>query len=509
MKRQTLTVMLTIGLAAPAAAQDSTRTERHPQVIAAQAGTTTTVYTERHPVMVTQTMAETIAAARQAAQEAQNVWTVDVARAVEAARNIGDTVSMARMAANGWDRGWDQMSDKEREAARAQREKEDAQREKEREQREKEREGSYYDQGQQALDSARWDRAVSSFDRVIEMKAAKADAAMYWKAYAQNKLGQRPEALATINAIVKDYPKSRYLNDAKALEVEVKRQSNSPINPAAESDEEMKILALNALQNSAPEDAIPMLQKILQGTASPKLKSQALFVLAQSNSPKAREVLVNIAKGNGNPDLQMRAVRYLGIHGGRESRAALADIYASSSDLDMKKRILSAFMQGGEKDRLLTAAQTEQNPELRATAVSLLGNLGARDELWTMYQKESTVDVKKQIIRALFTGGALTRLSELARAEQNPELRLLAVRNLSLMGGKTTGDTLVEIYNSDKNLDIRKAVINGLFQSNNPEALVALARKESDMSLKKDMVQKLSNMHSKVATDYLLELLNK
>ena len=76
------------------------------------------------------------------------------------------------------------------------------------------------------------------------------------------------------------------------------------------------------------------------------------------------------------------------------------------------------------------------------------------------------------------------------------------------MGGKRTGDTLIEIYNSDKNPDIRKAVINGLFTSNNPEALVALARKEQDMSLKKDMVQKLSNMHSKVATDYLLEILN-
>jgi HEAT repeat protein len=271
----------------------------------------------------------------------------------------------------------------------------------------------------------------------------------------------------------------------------------------------MKIMALNALQNSAPEEAIPMLQKVLQGTGSLKLKAQALFVLAQSNSPRAREVLVNIAKGAGNPDLQMRAVRYLGIHGGRESRAALADIYASSSDVDMKKRILNAFMQGGEKDRLLTAAQTEQNPELRAAAVQLLGNLGAHEELWAMYQKESSVDVKKGIIRALFTGGSITRLSELARGEQNTELRLLAVRNLALMGSKRTGDTLIEIYNSDKNPDVRKAVINGLFSGGNDVALVALARKEQDMTLKKDIVQKLSNMRTKVATDYLLELLNK
>ena len=44
----------------------------------------------------------------------------------------------------------------------------------------------------------------------------------------------------------------------------------------------------------------------------------------------------------------------------------------------------------------------------------------------------------------------MTRLTELAKSEQNPELRLLAVRNLGMIGGKRTADTLVEIYSTDK-----------------------------------------------------------
>jgi hypothetical protein len=56
---------------------------------------------------------------------------------------------------------------------------------------------------------------------------------------------------------------------------------------------------------------------------------------------------------------------------------------------------------------------------------------------------------------------------------------------------------------------VRRAVINGLFVSNNAEQLVTLARKEQDPVMKKDMVSKLSNMHSKAATDFLLEILNK
>jgi len=477
-----------------------------------------------------QTIAETTAAAQQAAERAREAadtarrdfgatfrnfeatWPAQSAALTETMRNFEASwpAQSARLAdtLRGLDGRWEFQNDREREAMRAQREKEDAQREKDRVQREKEREYGFYDAGQQALDSARWDRAVSSFDRVIDLKGAKADAALYWKAYAQNKLGQRPESLATISALAREYPKSRYMSDAKALEVEVKNRSGQSVNPASESDEDLKLIAIQTLANNSSEEAVPILEKVLQGTGSPRLKARALFVLAQSNSPRARDVLVNIAKGNGNPDLQMKAVQYLGVHGGRENRAALSDVYAASTDVDVKKRILSAFMVAGDKERLVSVAQTEKTPELRATAVQQLGNMGAHEELWSMYQRESSVDVKKGIIRALFTGGNATRLAELARGEQNQELRLLAVRNLGIMGSKRNSDVLVEIYNTDKDPEIRKAVINGLFTSGNAEGLVALARKEQDLAMKKDIVSRLSNMRSKAATDYLVEILN-
>ena len=91
--------------------------------------------------------------------------------------------------------------------------------------------------------------------------------------------------------------------------------------------------------------------------------------------------------------------------GGAESRATLAEVYTASTDVDVKRRILRAFMVSGDKQRLLTAAQTEQNADLRAEAVRQLGAMGANDELWQMYQKETAVAVKKQILQAMFVGG--------------------------------------------------------------------------------------------------------
>ena len=401
---------------------------------------------------------------------------------------------------------------RERNAEQRERERERREREEERKERERERverQNELYDDGQEALDEGEWDNAARAFSRFAELKGPRTDAALYWKAYAQNRLGQRPEALQTIAELLKGFPASRYRQQATALEVEVRRDAGQPVRPENQSDEELKLMALQGLQHSDPERAIPIIEGILQGTASPKLKARALFVLAQSDAPRARTALANVAKGNSLPDLQEKAIQYLGVHGGRENRALLSEIYAASNEVGVKRRVLRAFMVAGERDRVMAAATGEQNPELRSEAVRQLGVMGAHAELAQLYQKETSVEVKKQILQAMFVGGDSTRLIELARTEPNAELRRTAVRNLGLMGSQRTGPALVEIYGKESDREIKRAVVQAFFIQNNAESLVALARKEpknSEMHI--EMVQKLSLMgRNKVAIDYLMELL--
>ena len=72
-----------------------------------------------------------------------------------------------------------------------------------------------------------------------------------------------------------------------------------------------------------------------------------------------------------------------------------------------------------------------------------------------------------------------------------------------------TGEALVGLYAKEKETEIKRTIINALFVQNNAESLVAIARKETDPAAKRELVSKLSVMKNKVATDYLLELLNK
>jgi tetratricopeptide (TPR) repeat protein len=367
-----------------------------------------------------------------------------------------------------------------------------------------------YDEGREALDEGKYDRALDRFTRLIELKSNRTDAALYWKAYTLAKLGRRADALGTIADLQQRYKDSRWIRDAKALEVELRQASGQTVAPESQNDEELKLLALRGLMNSDPERALPIIEQMLaSGSNSPKVKDRALFVLSQAGSARAREIMANIAKGASNPDLQLRAIHYLGIMGGAESRQVLADVYRASNDPNVKKRIINSFMVSGDRARVLSLAKTETNAELRGAAVQQLGVMGAHAELAELYASETSVEIKKRIIQAMFVGGNADKLIELARTEKDPELRRAAVRNLGLMGSSRTSDAIKAIYQSAESTpEIKKEAINALFLQNNGRVLVELARAERDPQMKTEMVKKMSVMSkSKEVTDYLLELL--
>jgi tetratricopeptide (TPR) repeat protein len=372
----------------------------------------------------------------------------------------------------------------------------------------KEQSDRNYRRGQTALEKHDYAAAVDAFNQAINEKSTRAEGALYWRAYAENKLGKRAEALATLGELARTYPNSRWLEDAKALAMEVKQASGSPPSPEGAADEDLKLLALNALMNSDPERALPMLDKLLKSNNSPKVKERALFVLAQSNSPQSRELMGNIAKGKFNPDLQLKAIEYLGVFGGREAGSTLTDIYKSSNDPQIKRAILHGFMVSGNRDAVLAVARNEANPELRIDAIHQLGVMGGSAELMQMYNSDAPFEVKKAVLQAMFVGGQSDKILDIARNDKDINLRREAIRQLGPMG-KKAGDALPALYAKESDPGLKKDILNSLFIQGNATAIIEIAKKETDPNLKREAVQKLSIMHSKEGTEYLLEILSK
>ena len=380
-------------------------------------------------------------------------------------------------------------------------------RERERAEQARERFENFYEQGQNAIERAEWQRAVERFTVLVDSKAPRADAALYWRAYSFDKLNRQTEALTSVAELLKGYPSSRWIAEARALEIQVRQRAGQPVSPDVQSDEELKLFAIMGLQHQDPERAIPMLEKLLQSTSSPRIKERALFVLAQSDAARARQVMTTVARGGSNPDLQMKAIQYIGMTPSQPNRQLLTEIYTSSEDVGVKRQILRAYMMSNDRERVLAAATSEKSPQLRAEAVRQLGMMGGRDEVWQLYQKEPDPQVKSQIIQGLFMGGDSTHLLEVANNDTNMDLRRRAIQHLGMLGRARTGDAILNIYNRQTDAGLKEAAIDALFIQQNAETLVALARKESDRDLKRRIVSKLALMPSPVARDYMLELL--
>jgi HEAT repeat protein len=371
------------------------------------------------------------------------------------------------------------------------------------EEKKSERESELYEDGTDYIDEEEWDRAIKAFGKVVEMKGSRADGALYWMSYALVKQGRRAEAMQAVAALKKNYPKSQWLDDAQALELESRQASGQHVRPEGIDDDELKAIAINSLMHTDPEKAYPLLEKIVRGPSNKKMKERALFILAQSDSPRAQALIADIARGKANPDLQRDAIKYIGIHGG--NRAVLSELYASGGSREVKKEVLHAFMLAGDEQRVFAAAKGEKDIELRKEAIHLLGVMGGRTELAQMYASETSSDIKEEIIQGLFISGDTAKMGELARGERDPQLRREAIRKLGLMGGN--GQTLMSLYNGESNADVKEAVIEALFLSNNARALIDIAKREKNQELRKEALQKLSIMNNDEALEYMLQIL--
>lgn len=422
----------------------------------------------------------------------------------------------------------------------------------------------FYNAGTDALDDGRWDEAISFFREVERMRGTRADRAIYWTAYAQSRLGRMTGALESIRRLKTEYPNSKWNKDAEALELELRAASGQKVTPEAAEDEDLKLMILNSLMSSDPDKAVPLVEKLLKGNNTERVKKQALFILSQSGTPQAMEILAGYAKGESDPELQRSAVEYIGLYGGSENAHLLEQIYLSSQSTDVRRKILEAYMLSGEGDRLLAVARKESQPELRRTAIEQLGLLSRTDALEQLYRTESDVELRRRIIESFMLAGDDERLYELARLEADPKLRRTAIEHLGLMGQTEqlwqlytsetdvdlrrrilesfmlTGDSyhlsevargdkepglrekaieqlgllgestfLHDLYSSESEPEIKKKIIEGLFLMGDDEALIEIARKENNRDLKRAAIEKLTLINSDEAAEFMMELLEK
>jgi HEAT repeats/Tetratricopeptide repeat len=261
-----------------------------------------------------------------------------------------------------------------------------------------------YTTGTRAMDENRWQDAVSAFDKVINEKGKRIDAALYWKAYSLIKLGKTQLAIATCDQLHSQFADSPWNKDCNAISVNVQVDPKImtadqtsiyvKIRPdiggdggvARGSDEDLKMLALNSLLNRDPATALPLLRGILSGNQPISVKKHALFVLAQSKSPEAEGMLRDAALGKLDPQLQGQAIQTMAVFQGKRANNTLAEIYRTTTDPKIKSSIISAMFITKDAPRMVEMARSEKDLELKRRIVSELALMN--DKAATDYMME-------------------------------------------------------------------------------------------------------------------------
>jgi tetratricopeptide (TPR) repeat protein len=385
-----------------------------------------------------------------------------------------------------------------------------------------------YDRGISSLDSGRYDRAVEAFDKVIAAGGKKVEGAMYWRAYALSRLGKRDEAIRTLEDLQKKFPSSRWSSDAKALLMDVRQASGQPVSADAAGDEELKLIALNGLMMRDPDSAIPLVEKLLAGSASPKLKERGLFVLAQSASPRAKTLLAEIAKGKGNPDLQLKALDYLGAFGSGPDVPLLVDVYKSTGDVDVKKRVIRSLgmtgrrgvMFGGygpveytlasnlaygearlqierartdvERARVQTEAErTRAEAEAARERAAVASGGTVKGAVTTSAGQPSAASAEREKAREAKAKESADALWQIYATEPSVELKREILANMRFT---TQRDRLLQIARTDGNSELRRAAVQGLVLDRTPQAtelLLGLYGNEKDPAVKRQILDHL------------------
>jgi hypothetical protein len=125
----------------------------------------------------------------------------------------------------------------------------------------------------------------------------------------------------------------------------------------------------------------------------------------------------------------------------------------------------------------------------------------------------NSLELKKRALSGLASiddPRARTVLMSYAKGSGNPDLQVEAIRVLASRRDMPISEAdLTALYGGNTDATIKRSVISALASQENAQALVTLARQETDIELKRDLVRRLSDLapRSKVAADFLTGVL--
>lgn len=425
---------------------------------------------------------------------------------------------------------------------------------------------SLYRAARSALNDERYRRAADLFGELYDRypRGMRASDALYYKAFAQYKLGERSNlrgALEDLDRYERVFAAGDLIDDARMLRTRVcgalassgdascgqelvsraeGRGSPPPRGtppgaagpagpppagtpPAAgrstsRENEDERMMALNALLQMNSESALPILRDVLADrTNSVQMREQAVFLISQKAGRNVVDVLLDVAKNDPSENVRSAAVFWMSQTSDPRVVDVLEDMLLRSTDRTLQEKAIFSLSQVSSPragDVLRAYVERKDAPaDMRGNAIQWLGQRsGDVTYLRDLYARVTEREIKDKIIWGLSQSRAgRPALLEIARnTREHNDLRGQAIFWLG-QGSSNVAD-LTALYATLDNTDLKNQVLFSISQSSDRAALdmlIEVARSDKDKSSKEQAIFWIGQSRDPRAIKFLEELIKR
>ncbi|HEV8367467.1 MAG TPA: HEAT repeat domain-containing protein [Pyrinomonadaceae bacterium] len=379
--------------------------------------------------------------------------------------------------------------------------------------------------GRDLITEQDWAKAQEKFNQLVTAypNDKNVDAALYWTAYAQNKQSQIEQCRQTLKRLLEKYPNTAWKEDARVLLAQtlgaagaapsyvyetvtptpvirsvdtveptivyatpapmaiVPGQSGSAAvwaieesNAADDDPCEFKIVVLQALFQTDVQRGIVVASDWLKpgSTQTVRCKGAALSLLGRNGGKAVTPVILGVARNEPDLKLRARAIFALGATNDDSVIDALRDFALSAPENDIVEASLYALSKHSSERAIMVLGEigssSAKPASLRKVAISSIASRPGEpsvDALLRIYDADQTIEIRRAVIsgfgnRKSERAGA--KLLEIARGSDLIELRKTAISAISRRGGEKVIDTLLNLYDTEKNEELKDQIMNSL-----------------------------------------------
>lgn len=430
---------------------------------------------------------------------------------------------------------------------------------------------SLYREARKALSGDAYRKAADLFRSIRERypKSSYAPDAPYWEAFALQRLGGEANLRAAREALAlqqREYPRAATRGDAAALGTRIDgqlgrndarvattlrgRADQVASDGCPNSKDDERVDALNAVMQMDPEQAMPILKKVLarREPCTQQLRRTAVWLVASRKQPESAPILINVAKSDPDREVREQAVFWLANVPTDEAVDFLIGFAKTGDDTELRKRAVYALSRSKSDKAMGTlreiALDTRAGDEVRSEAMNYYLRSESGKAEGSSFLKEAFSRTESTRYRMQMLGFIASRRTDDSRnflinvaldEREAMDIRRNAVSMLPVttvrvtMPGQHASSSsssssasseaadaatkaIVQVYDRATDLELKRSALGALASSRSTasiDKLLDIARNEKNPELRKYAVSTLSRTKDPRALALLQEIIDR